>query len=290
MKDAVDDWLIFGLGHQAASTVSVCATHIVRKLGARKLRDLTAREVDCWLKGLAPHLCTDMLRRTHACLDRAVRRAMVRDLVRRNVVELAEIPTGSGRTAIEVAHAQQVDAVLSMTAEDRMHRYIVLSLLTGTRTEELRALCWNHVHLSGHPDHSPPVPPYIEVWRSVRPGGDTKTRRSRRMLALPPRCIESLKKQRGATGGGPAGRRVELAGLRPSVHDEARNGDGRRQHAARLPAGAEAGARPRPGPADSAGAAASSRCSRTRACRWRRFRVWSATAVRRSPSWSTGTS
>ena len=74
--------------------------------------------------------------------------------------------------------------------------HIVLSLLTGGRTEELRALRWEHVHLDGHPERNPPVPSYIEEWRSVRPGGDTKIRRSRRTLALPLRCIEGLKKQR----------------------------------------------------------------------------------------------
>jgi hypothetical protein len=64
--------------------------------------------------------------------------------------------------------------VLFGTASDRMHSYVVISLLTGARTEELRALRWEHVHLDGLPDARPPVPPYIEVWRSVREGGDTK--------------------------------------------------------------------------------------------------------------------
>lgn len=200
VKDAVEDWLAFGLTHQAESTVekykTVCAKHIVPKLGARKLRELSAREVDGWLKGLAPVLSTDMLRRTHACLNRSIRRAMARDLVKRNVVELAEIPTGREGRPSKSLTASEVDAVLNLTAPDRMHHYIVLSLLTGGRTEELRALRWDHVHLDGHPDRTPPVPPYIEVWRSVRPGGDTKTRRSRRTLALPARCIEGLRKQR----------------------------------------------------------------------------------------------
>ena len=36
----------------------------------------------------------------------------------------------------------------------------------------------------------------MEVWRSVREGGDTKTRKSRRTLALPSRCVDALRKQR----------------------------------------------------------------------------------------------
>jgi hypothetical protein len=50
---------------------------------------------------------------------------------------------------------------------------IVVSLLTGARTEELRALTWSHTELD-------PEPPSVQLWRSVREGGDTKTRLSRR--------------------------------------------------------------------------------------------------------------
>jgi integrase len=88
--------------------------------------------------------------------------------------------------------AQQADGVLTKTAPDRLHHYIVVSMLTGARTEELRALRWEHVHA----DPLDTVPPHIEVWRSVRSDGDTKTRKSRRTLALPARCIEALRKQR----------------------------------------------------------------------------------------------
>lgn len=37
-----------------------------------------------------------------------------------------------------------------------------------------------------------PVPPHMMVWHSARAGGDTKTRRSRRTLALPQRCVDVL--------------------------------------------------------------------------------------------------
>ena len=35
----------------------------------------------------------------------------------------------------------------------------------------------------------------IYVWRSEREGGDTKTEKSRRTLALPRRCVEALRQQ-----------------------------------------------------------------------------------------------
>nr|WP_237547084.1 tyrosine-type recombinase/integrase [Streptomyces sp. SID161] len=73
--------------------------------------------------------------------------------------------------------------------------YIAVALLTGARTEELRALTWDHVFLKGRPDLDPPQPPHIAVWRSVRRSGGTKTRKSRRTLALPARCLDALGQQ-----------------------------------------------------------------------------------------------
>ena len=121
---------------------------------------------------------------------------MARDLVRRNVVELVSVPAGRAGRPSKSLTPQNVDDVLSKTAPDRLHAYIVLSLLTGARTEELRALRWEHVQLDGRPKAVPPIPPHIEVWRSVRVDGDTKTKKSRRTLALPERCVDALRKQR----------------------------------------------------------------------------------------------
>ena len=59
------------------------------------------------------------------------------------------------------------------------------------------------------------TPPHVEVWRSVRVGGDTKTRRSRRTLALPSRCVDALRNQhdRQAAERASAGARWQDHGL-----------------------------------------------------------------------------
>jgi hypothetical protein len=57
-----------------------------------------------------------------------------------NVVELTEVPAGLPGRPSKAMTAQQADDVITKTASDRMHSYIVVSLLTGARTEELRAL------------------------------------------------------------------------------------------------------------------------------------------------------
>jgi hypothetical protein len=66
-----------------------------------------------------------------------------------------------------------------------LYAYVVLSLLVGVRTEEARALRWDRVDLEGDPDADPPVPPHVDVWRSVRAHGDTKT--SLHRWSKPPR-------------------------------------------------------------------------------------------------------
>lgn len=145
VAEAMEDWLTYGLGRQGSATIkkyrSLSATHIVRFLGKRKSRELTARQVELWLANRAEVLGSEPLRRVHACLNRAVRRAMALDLVKRNVVELVEVPRGKreGRRSKSLT-PEQADQILTRTASDRMHAYNVLSLLTGGRTEELRGL------------------------------------------------------------------------------------------------------------------------------------------------------
>ena len=73
-----------------------------------------------------------------------------------------------------------------------MHAYIALCLATGIRTEEARALRWEHVNF-GDPDARPPVAASAAVWRSVRAHGDTKTEKSRRTLGLPEMAVDALR-------------------------------------------------------------------------------------------------
>ena len=86
--------------------------------------------------------------------------------------------------------------MLATADGSRLGAYVVLCLLAGVRTEEARALTWDHVDLDGDPTVDPAVPPHVAVWRSVRAHGDTKTEKSRRTLALPERAVEALREHR----------------------------------------------------------------------------------------------
>ncbi|WP_435121273.1 site-specific integrase [Amycolatopsis thermoflava] len=194
---AVRDFLEYGLPRRSKSTVdkltTLAETHIIPRLGARKLRELTAEDVDRWLSERAQVLSTRSLREVLSLLRRSIERAQKREKVRRNVVLLCEVPEGRAGRPSKSLTFEQAEAVLRAAEGTPMRAYVVVSLLTGARTEEMRALTWSHVDLVGRPDASPPIPPHMMVWRSVREHGDTKTRKSRRSLALPKRCVEALR-------------------------------------------------------------------------------------------------
>ncbi len=154
VADAVDDWLTYGLTGRSARTVEkygyLCRGHIITDLGARKLRDLSASDVDRWLATKARILSTSTVQRLHECLNRAVNRAMARDKVKRNVVALCGVPKGRDGRPSKSLTLDQAKAVLKAAEDSPLYAYIVISLLTGARTEELRALTWDHVDLDGH--------------------------------------------------------------------------------------------------------------------------------------------
>lgn len=199
VAQAVNDWLDHGLGGRGASTVEtrriLAQTHVIPALGSRKLIELSAEDVDRWLSTKARTLSTRTLSDIKSILRRAVTRAQARDKVKRNVVLLCETPTGQLGRPSKALTLDQAQALVEKATDSTMGAYVLVSLLTGARTEELRPLTWDHVDLTGDPATNPPTPPHVMVWQSVRAGGDTKTRTSRRTLALPERCVVALREQ-----------------------------------------------------------------------------------------------
>ena len=166
---------------------------LVDIIGAVPLRELSAATVRSALKDLAATRATRTVGMTHAGLARAIRHAEANDNVRRNVAMLVDALAGQeGRPSKSLTFGQAV-ALIRAARPYGLYAYVVLSLLVGVRTEEARALRWDHVDLDGDPDADPPVPPHVAVWRSVRAHGDTKTKKSRRSLGMPRMAVEVLR-------------------------------------------------------------------------------------------------
>jgi integrase len=172
---------------------------ILGVIGAVKLRELDAASVDRALASMAQNCSSAAVSMEHLALKRAIRFAAARDLVARNVAELSETPAGQqGRPSRSFTLEHSV-AVINASEGTRIGAYIALSLGTGIRTEEARALRWESVEL-GDTDATPPRPPNVAVWRSVRRGGDTKTLRSRRTLRVPAFAIDAPRELRERHG------------------------------------------------------------------------------------------
>jgi integrase len=198
VADAVNDWLARGLVGRDEKTVGknriLANTHVIPSLGKARLRKLTADDVDDWLSVKKVELATRTLKECLAVLRRSIAHAQRRDKVLRNVAELVTAPEGRPGRPSKALPFEHAAAVMEASKKTRVHAYFVLSLLTGVRTEEARALTWDRLHLEPVGD----VPPHVEVWRSVRKGGDTKTRKSRRTLALPAEVATVLEGHRTA--------------------------------------------------------------------------------------------
>ena len=121
-------------------------------------------------------------------------------MVSRNVAGLVDTPKGrQGRPSKSLTLDQTVAIIAAAITlpvmefrpglkdvrrpAELMYAYIVLSLLAGLRTEEARALRWDHVDLDldGDPDAAPTVPPHVAVWGAARrPGSRSATARTSR--------------------------------------------------------------------------------------------------------------
>jgi integrase len=208
VNDALDDWLANGLDGLAPSTVKLYRRTIAQalreELGTVKLTSLTAGAVQKALANMASRRSTRTVQIAHNVLVRAIRHAERDDLVRRNVATLVKPPKGQlgGRPSKSLTFEQAV-ALMSAARGTRLEAYITLSLLTGLRTEEIRALRWDHVVAWVGGQWQPVAEAgfgreqlAVFVWRADRAGGDTKTPKSRRTLALPRRCAEALREHR----------------------------------------------------------------------------------------------
>jgi integrase len=156
VADAFTDWLEHGLDGRSPKTVSTyreVTAPLLPLIGAIPLRDLTAADVRAALTKVGVTRSSRTVTIAHQVLTRAIRHAEANDLVRRNVASLIRAPKGAtkGRPS-RALNLGQAAALLEAARRYRLNAYVVLSLTMGIRTEEARALRWDHVDLDASHD------------------------------------------------------------------------------------------------------------------------------------------
>lgn len=206
--DALEDWLAHGVDGLSERTITLYRGTSVKalneELGNVKLTELTASDVHRALRMIAARTSTRTVQIAHNVLTRAIRHAERDDLVGRNVATLVDTPKGQldGRPSKSLTLEQAVE-LMAAAKGTALEAYIVVPLLSGVRTEEARALRWDHV-VAWVDEQWQPVSEVgfdhdqvaVFVWRAERAGGDTKTPKSRRTLALSRKCVEALREHR----------------------------------------------------------------------------------------------
>src|SRR3954470_7925301 len=190
-------WLKHGVPASAQSPNTFASiewavnSHIVPRIGHRRLRELTADDVDKLMRDMATAgYSKHTMVRVHGELARILRFAERRGKVMRNVAALVDVPAGprkQGRS-LTVAEAK---ALLDAAAGDRLEALYVTGLLVGLRPGELLGLPWVAVDLTKG---------RLRVSQSLKREhnklviGEPKTLRSRRTLDMPSLVVQVLKR------------------------------------------------------------------------------------------------
>lgn len=190
VKDAVNDYLDElarqGRAKNTLNTYRSLVDHqIIPFIGYAKVADLTSDQVSKWLDERSAYLTKSTLRRAHLLLKQGMRRAARHDKVARNVAALVDTPRGKAGRRSRSLTLEQAAALMAEAAKPkyRLGAYVILAIVSGLRTEELRALRWSDVDLKSAT---------VYVLRADRHEGETKTPLSRRGLGVADVAVEAL--------------------------------------------------------------------------------------------------
>src|SRR3954464_7147939 len=196
-------WLKHGIPAAAQSPNSIANiewavnSHIVPRIGQRRLRELTADDVDKLMRDMAnAGYSKHTMVRVHGELARILRFAERRGKVMRNVATLVDVPAGPKKQGRSLTVAQ-AKAVLEAAVDDRLEALYVTGLLMGLRPGELLGLPWTAVDFETE---------RLRVHQSLKREhnkllvGEPKTLRSRRTLDMPRLVVTAMKNHRKSQG------------------------------------------------------------------------------------------
>jgi integrase len=197
-------WLVHGIPASAQSPNSIASIewavnrHIVPRIGHRRLRELTADDVDKLMRDMATAgYSKHSMMRVHGELARILRFAERRGKVMRNVATLVDVPAGPKKRGRSLT-VTQAKALLDAADGDRLEALYATGLLMGLRPGELLGLPWTNVDLG---EGRLRIAQSLKREHNKLVVGEPKTVRSRRTLDMPDLVIQALKRHRDRQDG-----------------------------------------------------------------------------------------
>lgn len=205
VADLLDEWVASVLPTMTTNTAAQYrwAVALLREgLGSHRLGDLRAHHVERFLRTQASRKADDgqtaalnrtSVSRLRSALGRVLRWGQRRDLVARNVAELAELPAARPPSEGRSLTADELGRVLDAARGTRLEAVWTVLSGAGLRPGEALGLSWSDVDLDAGLVH---VRRALK-WSNGTPLlGDLKTARARRSLGVPPQVVAALRAHR----------------------------------------------------------------------------------------------
>jgi integrase len=167
--------------------------HIVPEIGRLRLEKLTPQEVQGLIDGkLKSGLAPQTVVHIRMVLRTALNQAMKWSLIARNPAALVD-PPRIPRSEIRPLSAEPARRFLDAAKGGRFEALYTLALFSGLRRGEILGLRWSDVDLEARAFR---VDQAIQRVGGKLQAAETKTKRSRRMLALPASVVAALRTHR----------------------------------------------------------------------------------------------
>jgi integrase len=170
---------------------------LIEAIGSQRLRDLTTATISTFYASLTDAgLSPKTVKNCHSVLHKALSDAVRQDVLRRNPADHVELPRAHA-PEMETWTADQLRRFLDHVAGHRMHAAFLLMCSTGMRRSEVLGLRWTNLDLdTGKLAVVDTVVPVRS--KPVLRLGETKSRCSRRVIALDGRTVAVLREHKAA--------------------------------------------------------------------------------------------
>lgn len=199
-KVTVADWLPLWLEGRTSiaettrNGYGVDVRRIVKELGPRRLQELSASLIQAWYTKLGEKYSAKTVKNTHGVLHKALSDAVRQGILVRNPADDLELPRAD-KPDTPAWTAEELSKFLKKVAPHRLYAAWVLTCSTGMRRSEVLGVRWQNLDLKRRllavVDTVVPVNnrPVLRI-------GETKSRRSRRVIALDEMTVTVLKEHR----------------------------------------------------------------------------------------------